>query len=424
MDRTTTNTEKELKRRRKMFVRPCFAEDEPNRLTCSHPEEDCDEETSDLRLVRLEASRIGHVRWMYLEEGRSYKVITRALKPLLFEIPDFLSDQECQQIISLAKEGGLSMSKAGHQSYEGDLDEVMEEGDRNATLDRKDHFARDFNIWDANKDGFIDLQEIKEFAQKHKALHLKKDEIHKMLQRSGKAGSLVKDKMTRRLFVEWNIKKLLLYMEFLKTKSPRHRSRYSQQAWLRQDKITHPVLKGIYERIAKLTKLPRKIIHGSEAMQVVHYEKYGHYHAHFDTGIEHTSIPCCHQNHAHLPLCKLCRFITILYYLNDVEEGGETAFPFAHNTTISREGLENMNADDFNLSTNCHSANLVFPAKKGTAIMWYNNFIDQDSGLLGTLDLQSLHGGCDVTKGEKWIANSWLTAPTKESRHIKSIYQA
>ncbi len=32
--------------------------------------------------------------------------------------------------------------------------------DRNATLDRKDHFARDFNIWDANKDGFIDLQEV------------------------------------------------------------------------------------------------------------------------------------------------------------------------------------------------------------------------------------------------------------------------
>ena len=54
--------------------------------------------------------------------------------------------------------------------------------------------------------------------------------------------------------------------------------------------------------------------------------------------------------------------------------------------------------------------------------MWYNNFIDHDSGLLGNLDLHSLHGGCDVTKGEKWIANSWLTAPTKDSRHIKSIY--
>ena len=51
-----------------------------------------------------------------------------------------------------------------------------------------------------------------------------------------------------RPFVEWNVKKILLYMEFLKTKSPRHRSRYSQQAWLGQDKTTHPVLNGIYER--------------------------------------------------------------------------------------------------------------------------------------------------------------------------------
>lgn len=83
-----------------------------------------------------------------------------------------------------------------------------------------------------------------------------------------------------------------------------------------------------------------------------------------------------------------------------------------------------MNPDEFNLSTNCHSASLVCPAKKGTAIMWYNNFIDLDSGLLGNLDLHSLHGGCDVTKGQKWIANSWLTAPTKDSRNIKSIYDA
>ena len=86
--------------------------------------------------------------------------------------------------------------------------------------------------------------------------------------------------------------------------------------------------------------------------------------------------------------------------------------------------LENPNSttDEFNLSVNCHMANLVVPPKKGTAIMWYNNFIDPDSGLLGSVDRYSLHGGCDVIKGEKWIANNWLTAPTKYSRHIKSLY--
>ena len=31
------------------------------------------------------------------------------------------------------------------------------------------------------------------------------------------------------------------------------------------------------------------------------------------------------------------RFITVLYYLNDVEEGGETAFPVADNETFDME---------------------------------------------------------------------------------------
>ena len=84
--------------------------------------------------------------------------------------------------------------------------------------------------------------------------------------------------------------------------------------------------------------------------------------------------------------------------------------------------LPNPESDEFNLSISCQMANLVIPPKKGTAIMWYNNFIDLDSELLGELDVNSIHGGCDVIKGEKWIANNWLTAPTKNSRHFKSAY--
>ena len=45
------------------------------------------------------------------------------------EIPQFLSDEECEHIIKLAKESGLAMSIAGFDTnaYEGDLDEDMAE---------------------------------------------------------------------------------------------------------------------------------------------------------------------------------------------------------------------------------------------------------------------------------------------------------
>lgn len=32
-----------------------------------------------------------------------------------------------------------------------------------------------------------------------------------------------------------------------------------------------------------------------------------------------------------------CRYITILYFLNDVDEGGQTAFPIADNATFKQQ---------------------------------------------------------------------------------------
>ena len=105
-----------------------------------------------------------------------------------------------------------------------------------------------------------------------------------------------------------------------------------------------------------------------------------------------------------------------------IELQGELFFPLFDLDYFQE--IENSKAatNEFNLSINCHSANLVLPPEKGTAIMWYNNFIDPDSGLLGAVDRSTYHGGCDVIKGEKWIANNWLTAPTKYSKHIKSMF--
>ncbi len=53
--------------------------------------------------------------------------------------------------------------------------------------------------------------------------------------------------------------------------------------------------------------------------------------------------------------------------------------------------------------------------------MWYNHDIDKH-GWLGERDDFSLHGGCDIIKGEKWIANNWITSPEADSYHQTSLY--
>ena len=60
------------------------------------------------------------------------------------------------------------------------------------------------------------------------------------------------------------------------------------------------------------------------------------------------------------------------------------------------------------LSLHCHNANLLYKPKRGTAIMWYNHLVHPRTGWLGPADPMSTHGGCDVIKGVKWAANTWL----------------
>ena len=44
------------------------------------------------------------------------------------------------------------------------------------------------------------------------------------------------------------------------------------------------------------------------------------------------------------------------------------------------------------------------------------------TGWLGEIDEWSLHGGCEVRKGSKWIANMWLTAPYAKDKDKMSMY--
>ena len=95
-----------------------------------------------------------------------------------------------------------------------------------------------------------------------------------------------------------------------------------------------------------------------------------------------------------------------MIYLNDVAKGGETVFPIA-----DREDELNPKTRNRNPAEDCSNGSLVIKPVKGSALMWYNNFLDEETGKMGEIDKRSLHAACDVAEGEKWVANMWINAP-------------
>jgi len=365
--------------------------------------------------------KVGHRQEVDL--GLEKKVlITRALKPLLFEIPNFLSEEECDHIISLASENELFKSVAKGGLTESDTWKYDPK-----LYGKADGPRGMYENWDFNQDGKITVNEFKQFAKIYRYLYLTDAEVKRLFD-DLKLRELDDGVITHQEFQDMNTLLIDSYLYEMGRSHPRHRERFSEQTWLTQEH-EDGILQDIRLRIQAITKLPDEIIYGSEYLQVVRYGVDGHYHAHLDSEThEHPDFPCCHQvpnaGTDNENKCKLCRYVTFLYFLNEPPEGGETAFPMADNATFVKENFGNLRSkeDIYNLSEFCHKANLVVRPKKGTAIMWYNHFMDPDSGWMGKMDEYSIHGGCAVRKGIKWIANNWITAPYKSRAHVPSQY--
>ncbi|XP_024019801.1 probable prolyl 4-hydroxylase 9 [Morus notabilis] len=132
----------------------------------------------------------------------------------------------------------------------------------------------------------------------------------------------------------------------------------------------------IEEKIARATMIPRT--HG-EAFNVLRYNLGQRYNSHYDA-----------FSAAEYGPQKSQRVASFLLYLSDVEEGGETMFPFEN-------GL-NMNGNyDFE-----ECVGLKVKPQKGDGLLFYSLFPN------GTIDPTSLHGSCPVIKGEKWVATKWI----------------
>ena len=186
-----------------------------------------------------------------------------------------------------------------------------------------------------------------------------------------------------RLGLEQGLEQSTLHSSSLARKNRDNSTRSSTNTWLSGD--TSSLTKKIYRKAAELTRIDSNLFQNfhessgaqhhsiAESLQVVRYKKGEEYTPHHD--FVSPSI-----NDRYQP----SRFATLLIYLNDVEEGGETRFPRAVNN-YNAEGLE-------------------IQPKAGTAVLFYNMLED------GNFDDLSQHGGNKVLKGNKWLANLWVSS--------------
>lgn len=146
------------------------------------------------------------------------------------------------------------------------------------------------------------------------------------------------------------------------------KTRKSRQAWLKDG--DDPVIERFAALAEQFTGQPRG---AQEETQVVAYETGGQFREHYDACETQKHPEYCER----LNEGKGQRTHTLLLYLNDDFEGGETTF--------SKLGVS------------------IVP-KAGKAVLFEN--VGPDGEPLAA----SLHGGAEVLRGNKWIATKWSHA--------------
>ena len=126
------------------------------------------------------------------------------------------------------------------------------------------------------------------------------------------------------------------------------------------------LIQNIEKRIQELVGFP---IMNGEGLQILHYGPGAEYRTHFDY-FDNTKV----GGSARMKKGGQ-RVVTLILYLNDVEEGGETILP---------------------------EIKLAVSPKRGSA--FYFSYFNS----LGQVDKKTLHGSLPVIKGDKWVATKWI----------------
>lgn len=140
-----------------------------------------------------------------------------------------------------------------------------------------------------------------------------------------------------------------------------------------------PLISRIEKRLSELTGSP---LQNGEGLQVLHYAPGQQYKPHYDY------FPLDQPGSHRFVENGGQRVATFILYLNNVEEGGDTAFPEIH-----------MN---------------IKPVKGSGLYFAYTDDNDVSDPL-------TLHAGCPVTLGEKWIATKWMRKSVFREVYTDSI---
>ena len=136
--------------------------------------------------------------------------------------------------------------------------------------------------------------------------------------------------------------------------------RTSSSMFFQESESENETVARVEKRIATIMNIP--IEHG-EGIQILKYTPGQEYKAHYD--FFSSTSKAANNN----------RISTLVMYLNDVEQGGETFFP---------------------------KLNFSVSPQKGTAVYFEYFYTDQKMNEL------TLHGGAPVITGEKWVATQWM----------------
>jgi prolyl 4-hydroxylase len=142
------------------------------------------------------------------------------------------------------------------------------------------------------------------------------------------------------------------------------RNRTSEGIWYQRGEDAF--IEKLDRRIASLMNWP---VENGEGLQILHYGTTGEYRPHFDYFPPDQPGSAVHTAQGGQ------RVATLVIYLNDVADGGETIFP---------------------------EAGMSVAANKGGAV--YFRYLNGER----QLDPLTLHGGAPVLGGDKWIMTKWM----------------